>query len=198
VLTVGLAVVVGLPLPLLPVQLLWLNLVTNGIQDVALAFEKGRGDELQSPPRRPSEPVFNRLMIERTLLGGLWMGLLAFTAYVVMLSAELPLPDARNSLMLLMVLLQNVDAFNARSETRSAFRIPLSHNPLLVIGVLAALLSHLAAMHVPLMQKVLSIGPLGVGEWSTLGVAALSLLLVMEAQKISWRRRNRLPARRQA
>ena len=46
------ALFAGLPLPLLPVQLLWLNLVTNGIQDVALAFERGQRDELQSPPRR--------------------------------------------------------------------------------------------------------------------------------------------------
>ena len=76
VLTVGLAVIIGLPLPLLPVQLLWLNLVTNGFQDMALAAEKGRGDELESPPRSPGERVFNRLMIERILLGGLWMGLL--------------------------------------------------------------------------------------------------------------------------
>ena len=51
VLTVGLAVLAGLPLPLLPVQLLWLNLVTNGVQDVGLAFERGTGDELRAPPR---------------------------------------------------------------------------------------------------------------------------------------------------
>ncbi len=196
VLCVGLAVTVGLPLPLLPVQLLWLNLVTNGIQDVALAFEKGRGDELEAPPRSPDEPVFNRLMIERTLLGGLWMGLLAFTAYALMLALEFPVSDARNGLMLLMVLLQNVDAFNARSETRSALRIPLSHNPLLVLGVLAALLSHVAAMHMPFMQQVLSIGPLGGWEWLTFALAALSLLVVMEAQKISWRWRTRSSGRR--
>ena len=51
VVTVGLAVLAGLPLPLLPVQLLWLNLVTNGVQDVGLAFERGTGDELRAPPR---------------------------------------------------------------------------------------------------------------------------------------------------
>jgi magnesium-transporting ATPase (P-type) len=196
VLTVGLAVLLGLPLPFLPAQLLWLNLVTNGIQDVALAFEKGRGDELQSPPRRPDEPVFNRLMVERTLLGGMWMALLCFTAYVLMLASDVPVADARNGVMLLMVMLQNVDAFNARSETRSAFRIPLSHNPVLVIGVLAALFSHVAAMHIPLMQRVLSIGPLSAAAWVLLGVTAMSLLAVMELQKLSWRWRQRRRARR--
>jgi magnesium-transporting ATPase (P-type) len=191
VLTVGSAVMLGLPLPLLPAQLLWLNLVTNGIQDVALAFEKGRGNELQSPPRRPDEPVFNRLMLERVLLGGLWMALLSFAAYVLMLEAGVPVPHARNALMLLMVLLQNVDAFNARSETISAFRIPLSRNPLLVAGVTGALLAQLAAMHLPLLQRVLNLTPLPATEWFTLGAVALSLLLVMEIQKLSWRWRTR-------
>ncbi len=141
--------------------------------------------------------MFNRLMIERILLGGLWMGLLGFAAYVLMLSVDVPVPDARNALMLLMVLLQNVDTFNARSETVSAFRMPLSHNPWLVLGVAAALLSHVAAMHIPLMQRVLSIGPIGGGGWLVLGGAALTLLIVMEAQKASWRWRNRRTARPQ-
>ena len=187
VLTVGAAVLLGLPLPFLPVQLLWLNLVTNGIQDVALAFERGQGEELQSPPRHPDEPVFNRLMIERVLIGGAWMASLCFTAYALMLAADVAVPDARNAVMLLMVLLQNVDAFNARSETRSAFRIPLSHNPLLVLGVAGALLSHVAVMHIPMMQKVLSVGPVSGGAWFMLGAAAMSLLAVMEVQKVSWR-----------
>jgi magnesium-transporting ATPase (P-type) len=193
VLTVGSAVLLGLPLPFLPAQLLWLNLVTNGIQDVALAFERRRGDELQSPPRRPDEPVFNRLMVERVVLGGTWMAMLCFTAYAMMLAADVSVPDARNAVMLLMVLLQNVDAFNARSETRSAFRIPFSHNPLLVFGVAGALLSHVAVMHIPLIQKVLGIAPVSGGTWLMLGAAALSLLAVMELQKISWRRRTRRP-----
>jgi magnesium-transporting ATPase (P-type) len=193
VLTVGSAVLLGLPLPFVPAQLLWLNLVTNGIQDVALAFERGRGDELRSMPRRPDERVFNRLMIERVVLGGAWMAMLCLTVYSLMLAADVAVPDARNSVMLLMVLLQNVDAFNARSETRSAFRIPFGHNPLLVLAVAGALLTHVAVMHIPLMQKVLSIAPVSGGTWFMLGVAALSLLAVMELQKISWRRRSRLP-----
>jgi P-type Ca2+ transporter type 2C len=60
-----LSMIAGLPLPLLAVQLLWLNLVTNGIQDIALAFEAGEGHELERPPRPPGEVIFNRPMIEQ-------------------------------------------------------------------------------------------------------------------------------------
>jgi Ca2+-transporting ATPase len=192
VVTVGLAVVLGLPLPLLPAQLLWLNLVTNGIQDVSLAVEKRRGDELQVAPRSPEEPLFDRLMLQRVLLGGGWMAALGLAVFVTLLESGVPVPEARNSLMLLMVLMQNVDAFNARSETVSAFRIPLRSNYFLAVGVSAALLLHVAAMNTPLLQRVLSFAPMPASSWLPLGAAAFSLLVVMEAQKASWRLRRRV------
>jgi len=191
VLTVGVAVIAGLPLPLLPVQLLWLNLVTNGIQDVGLAFERGSGDELGMPPRRPGEPILDRLMIERGVLAGAWMAALGLVAFVGLLETGLPVEQARNELLLLMVLMQNVDAFNARSETRSVFRVPLRNNPLLVVGVAGALLLHLAAMHLPFMQHVLQLGPLAATDWFMLPATALTLLGVMELQKLTWRWRHR-------
>ena len=191
VLTVGLAVMIGLPIPLLPVQLLWLNLVTNGIQDVALAFERGRGDELGAPPRRPDDPIFDRLMIERGLLAGAWMAALGFGAFALLLQFEVPVDQARNTLLLLMVLMQNVDAFNARSETRSAFSIPLRNNPLLAVGVTVALAIHVIAMSLPLMQRVLRIEPVALGGWIVLPLLALSLLAVMELHKRLWAHRGR-------
>ena len=80
-----LSVVSGLPLPLLPVQLLWLNLITNGIQDVALAFEPSEGDILSRQPRKPNEPIFNRLMIERTVIAALAMGFVGFSFFLILL-----------------------------------------------------------------------------------------------------------------
>jgi magnesium-transporting ATPase (P-type) len=194
VLTVGLAVTIGLPLPLLPAQLLWLNVVTNGIQDVALAFERGHGDELRSPPRRPGEPIFNRLMIERVLLAGIWMAAVAFTTFVVLVRSGVPVETARNELLLLMVLLQNVDAFNARSETLSVLRVPLANNPVLVAGVTGALLLHLSAMYLPFLQRVLNVSPLTGLQWLALPALALTLLAVMELQKFVRRRRRPIPS----
>jgi magnesium-transporting ATPase (P-type) len=191
VLTVALAVVAGLPLPLLPVQLLWLNLVTNGIQDVGLAFERGHGDELGAPPRRPGEPLIDRLMVERGLLAGLWMSLIGFAWFAALVEAGTPVPHARNELLLLMVLMQNVDAFNARSETRSVFKVPLKDNPLLAAGVAAALLLHVVAMYLSPLQRLLGVAPLTWTEWMAMPLVALSLLVVMELQKRSWASRVR-------
>ncbi|MFO1392429.1 MAG: HAD-IC family P-type ATPase [Steroidobacteraceae bacterium] len=195
VLTVALAVFAGLPLPLLPVQLLWLNLVTNGIQDVALAFERGHGDEIRAPPRRPGEPLVNRLMVERGLLAGLWMSAIGFAWFAALVHAGTPVAHARNELLLLMVLMQNVDAFNARSETRPVFTLPLASNPLLAAGVATALALHVSAMYLPPLQRLLDVAPLTADEWVVMPLVALTLLVVMEIHKRSWAVRARAGAK---
>jgi magnesium-transporting ATPase (P-type) len=190
----ALALLAGLPLPLLAVQLLWLNLVTNGIQDVALAFEPGEGDELRLPPRAPREPVFNRLMIERVVLSALVMGIVAFTLFQWLLSTGMTLDEARNSTLLLMVLFENVNVFNSRSETRSAFRHNLLRNKLLLIGTVVAQLIHIGAMYTPWISDVLHIQPVSLEHWATLLAAALSILVVMELYKAAVKKFRRATA----
>jgi magnesium-transporting ATPase (P-type) len=178
-----LALAAGLPLPLLAVQLLWLNLVTNGIQDVALAFEGGEPGAMEQPPRPPGQGVFNRLMVEQTLVSGLTMGLLAFGAWWWLDRTHLEAVQARNFLLMLMVLLENVHVFNCRSERVSALRCPLRRNRLLIVGVIVAQGVHILALYTPLMQSVLGVAPVAFGQWLTLLAMAFSLLLVMEAFK---------------
>jgi Ca2+-transporting ATPase len=130
-------------------------------------------------------------MVERGLLAGGWMAAVGFGAFVLMLESGMTVEMARSDLLLLMVLLQNVDAFNARSETLSVFRNPFANNPLLAAGVCAALLLHVGAMHVPLMQRVLDIAPITAGQWFVFPAVALSLLAVMELHKLGWQWRSR-------
>ncbi len=171
-------------LPLTPVQLLWLNLVTNGIQDVALAFEKGEPDVLDRRPRAPNERIFNRLMIEEVVLSGLYMGFVAFGLFYVLTEVMgLDTFTARNLLLLLMVLFENVHAFNVRSETRSAFRIPLSNNWLLVGAVVVAQSVHIASMFIPGWRDVLGIEPVSVTTWLILLTITLTKFAVVEAYK---------------
>jgi len=185
-----LALFTGQPLPLLAVQLLWLNLVTNGIQDVALAFEPGEGNELRKLPRPPQEPVFNRLMIERVMVSALVIGSMAFLVYQWLLGRGFSLDEARNGTLLLMVLFENIHVFNSRSETRSVFRHSPLRNPLLLFGTAAAQLVHIGAMYTPGLRNVLGVQPVSLAHWLELLVLALSVLVVMELHK--WIR-SRLP-----
>jgi magnesium-transporting ATPase (P-type) len=178
-----LALLTGLPLPLIAVQLLWLNLVTNGIQDVALAFEPGEGDELRYPPRPPREPIFNRLMIERVVIAAFVIGIIAFLLFQYLIARGYTLDEARNGTLLLMVLFENVHVFNCRSEMRSVFRHNPLRNPILLIGTAIAQLVHIGAMYTPWIADVLHIQPVSPQHWLELLGLALSLLIVMELHK---------------
>jgi magnesium-transporting ATPase (P-type) len=184
VLLLLLALAVGLPLPLSAVQLLWLNLVTNGIQDVSLAFEGGEPGAMARPPRRPGEGLFDRLMVQQVVLGGLVMGGVTFGVWWSLLAAGVDEALARNELLLLFVLMQNVHVFNCRSERASAFRVPLRRNRVLVGGVVAAQGLHLLAMHLPFTQRLLGVRPVTPTEWAIAVGSALSILVVMETFKL--------------
>jgi magnesium-transporting ATPase (P-type) len=178
-----LAIGAGLPLPLFAVQLLWLNLVTNGIQDVALAFERGEPGVLDHPPRPPGEPLFDRRMIAQVLVAGIYMGAAAFAFYAWSLNRGMDEAMARNLLLLLMVLFENVHALSARSETRSVFAVPLAANPFLIAAILGAQGLHIGAMYLPGLGGMLDIQPIGLGDWATVAAIAISLIVVMEVYK---------------
>jgi magnesium-transporting ATPase (P-type) len=180
---ITLAVALRLPLPLLPVQLLWLNLVTNGIQDVALAFEPGEGDALRQRPRPPREPIFNALMIQRTLLAAAVMGGVGFATYNHLLRSGAPLGTARNALLLLMVLFENVHIGNCRSETRSVFQLSPLRSPVLLLGTATAFLLHTLMLHIPFGHLVLDTEPVAPSLWLRLIGLSLTVLLVIEADK---------------
>jgi magnesium-transporting ATPase (P-type) len=185
-----LAVAGGTPLPLLPVQLLWLNLVTNGIQDVALAFEPAEGGEMARPPRPPREAIFDRVMLTRTAVSAAVMGLLAFAAFWGALRLGWTVDRVRNGALLMMVLFENVQAGNSRSETQGVLRLPPMRNPLLLFGTLAALALHVAAMHVPAFARVLGVQPAGAWEWLAAGMGALILAGAVDVEKAIRRARR--------
>jgi magnesium-transporting ATPase (P-type) len=173
-----------LPIALLAVQLLWLNLVTNGIQDVALAFEKGEKDALTRPPRKPGEGIFSGLMIQETVLSGVFMGVVAAAVWFFLIRKGWEVDAARNIILMLMVLFENFHAFNCRSEKASVFKVPIKNNYILIGGILAAQGIHLASMYIPFMQRLLGIMPVSLMEWLQLFGIATTIIIVMEVFKV--------------
>ncbi|KIO36725.1 cation-translocating P-type ATPase [Shewanella sp. cp20] len=192
-----LSVLFAQPIPLFPLQILWLNLVTNGVQDVALAFEPGEGHEIDQPPRKPSEPIFDRLMLERLIVSALWMGIMAFGLFSLVLAMGNSENDARNLTLMLMVLFENVHALNSRSERNSLLRMPMLSNPLLLFGIVLAQGIHIGASYTPGLSQALGISPIGLGQWLILLSAASTLLFIDEYHKRLWRQQHR-PKVRQA
>ena len=188
IMLVLLSLLFGMPLPLFPIQLLWLNLVTNGIQHIALVMEPEEGHELRRPPRAPNEPIFNHLMIERVLVNAVVMGCLAFVVFTWQLEAGATEAGARNMTLLLMVLFENVHVLNSRSETLSVFRQGLFSNRFLVFAILGAQAIHIGAMYTPGLRDVLQVAPVTLVQWSQLLLIALVLIVVDELHK-RWRQR---------
>lgn len=186
---VMLSLLFGMPLPLFPIQLLWLNLVTNGIQHIALVMEPEEGHELRRPPRAPDEPVFNRLMNERVLVNAVFIGCLAFTVFKWQMDMGASEADARNMTLLLMVLFENVHVLNSRSETMSVFRQSLFGNRFLIFAILGAQAIHIGAMYTPGLRDVLQVAPVMLQQWTQLLMVALTLIVVDELHKL-WRSRQ--------
>ncbi len=188
-----LAIPLGMPMPLLPVQLLWLNLVTNGIQDVALATEGPEGDELSRPPRRPKEPIFDRLMVRRIIESTMVIGGGGFAIFYWLLAQGYDVAAARNLLLLLLVLFENVQTLSCRSEKFSVFRLSIFRNPLLIGAIVGSQALHLAGMYVPWLRDTLQLAPVSASEWLLLLLLSTSLLAVTEIEKSLSARAARAP-----
>lgn len=186
-----LAIPFGLPMPLLPVQLLWLNIVAEGIQDVTLVAERAEGDELDYPPRRPKEPMFDRRMIRRIIIASVVMGLGSFAVFYTLLSQGHDEASARNLVLLLFVLFENFQTLNSRSERHTILRRFWS-NPTLLLAIVAAQALHIAAMYIPGLSGTLKLQPVSVTDWAVLLVLASSVIVVSEIDKFLVRRRERL------
>ncbi|MFP3900218.1 MAG: cation-translocating P-type ATPase [Acidimicrobiia bacterium] len=172
------------PLPLLPAQILWLNVVTNGIADVALAFEPGERALFRRPPRPKSEGVLDRRLLERLVVVGLWLATGTFAVFYWQWDVrEDGLALARTAALTTLVLFQAVHVFNSRSQDVSVFRKSPLGNKVLLLGVLGSLGIHIAAMYLPWTQDLLRLEPLPGGSWALAIAVGLTAIVVNEAHK---------------
>jgi len=185
------ALALGWPLPLVAAQILWLNLVTNGLQDVALAFEPGEPDVLDRPPRPRSEGVVSRLLWERTLVVGLVMALGTLVLFQWELGQSGSLVRAQTVALTTLVLFQVFHVGNCRSEFESILRRSPFSNPFLFIATAAAMLVHVGALHWGPTRFVLRVEPLDLATWGLMAVTALSIVLAMEVHKFLRRPKRR-------
>jgi calcium-translocating P-type ATPase len=181
------AIAGGLPLPYAPAALLWLNVVTNGLQDVALAFEPGEPDVLDRPPRRQDEGVLSRALWERTALTGTTLAAGSLWLYVWAIERGLDPAAQRGVALTTFVVAMALHAYNARSEHRSIIATDPRTNPLLLGSVLGSFTLHLAALHWGPTQALLRIAPFGGDAWLRMAGVALAVVTVSELHKW-WRR----------
>ena len=190
-----LSMIFKMPLPFIALQLLWINLITEGIQGIAIAMEGPEGNEMNQPPRNPKEPIFDNIMLTRIFITSVVMILGCFGAYKYILDTTGDLKMARSVTIFLMILFQNMQIFNARSETQSLFKQGFFKNPFLFISIGIVTLIHIVASYVPSFDAFLKIDPLGWEELALIIPIALLIIVVMECEKIirkAIRKRNEI------
>ncbi len=182
VLTFIVAIVAGLPLPLLPVQILWVNLVTDGFSTAPLSVEPKEGDVLRQPPRDPREPVVTRRSLWR--MGTIAAIMTAGTVGIFYYSMRADdLDTARTMAFATLAIFQLFNAFNARSPVQSIFRLGFLSNPLVLAGVGISFLLQVAAVEVGFMQRIFETRSLAVHEWALVIAISSSVLIIEEIRK---------------
>lgn len=176
------------PLIFLPVQMLWMNLVTSGIQVIALAFEPGEGDELRTPPRPRDEGVLDRVTWWRTGLSGAWMAAMTLAAFQWALHTGSTDDHARTVALTVMVVASFFQVLNARALRRSLFQIRFFGNRLLTGATLLAFLLHLTITTWPTSAAIMSLTPLNPLEWALCAGLGSTVLVLVEIEKLIRRR----------
>jgi len=192
VMTILFALAAGWPLPFVAAQILWINLATNGLQDVALAFEPGEPGMLRQPPRKRTEGLLTWRLVER--LGAVGVVLAAGTLgvfwWTLRNTGDLDL--ARTVAVTQMVVFQFFHVFNSRSLDRSIFTVPLFSNRPLFASLLAAAAAHAAVLHWAPLQRVFRTVPLDLEHWAIVILVGTTVILGGELDKAVNRYRGRL------
>ena len=159
-------------------------MVTDGIQDFALSFEKSEAGILKEKLRSPKESIISRALFREIAVSGLVISVVVFGVWVFLLK-ELGLSEdvARGYIMALMVFIQNVHVFNCRSELKSAFKVPIKNNYFIFLGVAGTLLLQFVVMETPLLSQFLQVSSIPLLDLFYLFLISLSILVVMEVYK---------------
>ncbi|MFZ5651660.1 MAG: calcium-translocating P-type ATPase, SERCA-type [Bacillota bacterium] len=168
VLVMFLAVLGGLPLPLLPIQILWMNLVTDGLPALALGVDPADRDIMNRRPRHPGEGIFANGLMLKILGSGSVIALATLTAFAMALFGSGNIDLARTVAFNTLVFAQLFYVFNCRSEHHTILELGVLSNPQLVAAVLCSAALQLAVTNLPFLQKVFHTVPLSLFQWCVL------------------------------
>jgi len=189
VLTMFLATLVGLPLPLLPIQILWVNLVTDGLPAMALGVDGAEPGIMNRPPRVPGESIFARGLARKIAVRGTFIGLGTLFVFVVALFMGVNMLGARTMAFTTLVFSQLFHVFDCRSEERSIFEVGLFSNLYLVGAVMVSTIMQLCVIYLEPLQAIFKTAPLVSWQWILiLCVAGGPSVLIGLARfiKLSW------------
>jgi Ca2+-transporting ATPase len=179
------AMLLGEQLPITPVQLLWVNLVTAILLGLTLVFEPREAGLMERPPRDPQEPIVSGLLVFRTGLVGVVMLVGGLALFHYELGYEgLSLAQAQTTVVNVVVFAQAFYLLNCRSLSRSFFRLPLFGNPAIWAGIAATVLAQLAMTYMPVFHRLFHTAAIPAVEWARVLALGLATFVIIEFVKV--------------
>ena len=176
------AALLGLPLPLTAVQILYVNLATDGLPALALAVDPPEEDLMRRPPRNRRTGIFTRPVIVLMVIGGLWSMTVNLLLFHWLLSTGRSLVEAMAMIFVLLVMIEFFKAYNFRSDRVSALQRPFA-NRWLNVAILSELVLLVLIVHVPSLQLLLDTFSMEVKDWLLIFVLASTIIPVLEVTK---------------
>ncbi len=184
VLFFSLSILFNMPMPLVAIQLLWLNVVTDGIQDFALSFEKGDKSIMTDNYQSPKSGLFDKKMVSQILVSGLTIGLIVFGLWVYLVNyKKVDIVVARTYVMALMIIIQNIHAFNCKSEDKSIGEINIFSNKIFLFGIIGSVILGISVIQIKFFNSFLKTTGMPIKDLSLVFALGLVVLLVMEIYK---------------
>lgn len=188
VLIVFIAILLNLPVPLLPIQLLWLNLVTDSFPALALGVEKGDEDIMNEAPRDPSEPLLDSELRLTIAIQSVAITIATLGAYMIGLNwfghSDIGVSTARTMAFATLIISELLRSYSARSIKDTLFKIGVFTNKKLVLATLFSFGMMIIVMQVPIVRELFKLMPLSSREWGVVIAASLIPLLLGEIQKV--------------
>jgi Ca2+-transporting ATPase len=178
VLTMFLASLIGLPIPLMPAQILIVNLATDGLPAIALGLEPGEPEIMNKPPRSPDESIFAHGLSGIIAIRGILIALSTLASFLIVFANSKNIATARTAALVTLVLSQLIHVFECKSETRGLFEIKLFSNMYLVLAVISSLIMLLGVIYLPFMIPIFGTVPLKLNEWLISGGISLLVPIV--------------------
>ncbi|MBR0324630.1 MAG: calcium-transporting P-type ATPase, PMR1-type [Selenomonadales bacterium] len=165
VLTMFLTSLLGMPLPLLPVQILWVNLVTDGLPAMALGIDPNEKDSMKRPPRKPNEGVFSRGLSRKIVFRGIQIGVTTVAVFGAVYYMTGDLIKARTMALTTLVMCQMFHVLDCRSEYCNALEAGIFRNRFLIWAMATSIMMHIAVIYVPFLQEIFSTVSLAIEDW---------------------------------
>ena len=178
-------ILLGGPLILLPVQILWMNLITDGVTAMALGVEPAEKNMMNRPPRSPKEPILNKRGILMILMLGGYIGLMTILLFHYYLNSSNPakVVIAQTVAFTGIIILEKMNVFNFRSLRQPLLKIGLFSNPWIILSWASMIGLQVCAVYVPFLQHMLHTAPLALSDWGIILGCALPIFVVGEAYK---------------